>query len=135
MKFGPASPREAIGGVTVHTLRQGALVLKKGTTIGAAEVEALEKAGVKEIVVVRLEQGDVSEDVAAAGIAQAEPSLLSDRLLDIAARFSALYARRDWTVVSDDAALSEARMALALATRHALVNGLSWLGIQVPDRM
>ena len=71
MKFGPASPKDAIGGVTVHTLRQGALVLKKGTTIGAAEVEALEKAGVKEIVVVRLEQGDVSEDVAAAGIAQA----------------------------------------------------------------
>src|SRR6185369_9962782 len=29
------------------------------------------KAGVKEIVVVRLEQGDASEDVAAAGIAQA----------------------------------------------------------------
>src|SRR4051812_14520746 len=33
MKFGPASPADAIGGVTVHTLRQGALVLKKGTTI------------------------------------------------------------------------------------------------------
>ena len=65
MKFGPASPAEAIGGVTVHTLRQGALVLKKGTTVGTAEVEALKKAGVKEIVVVRLEQGDVSEDAAA----------------------------------------------------------------------
>ena len=71
MKFGPASPMEAIGGVTVHTLRQGPLVLKKGTTIGHAEVEALTRAGVKEIVVVRLEDGDVSEDVAAAGIAQA----------------------------------------------------------------
>src|ERR1700726_1580649 len=71
MKFGPASPVEAIGGVTVHTLRQGPLVLKKGTTIGPAEVEALRGAGVKEIVVVRLEDGDVSEDVAAAGIAQA----------------------------------------------------------------
>ena len=71
MKFGPASPAEAIGGVTVHTLRQGPLVLKKGTTIGPGEVEALDKAGVKEIVVVRLEQGDVSEDVAAASIAQA----------------------------------------------------------------
>ena len=71
MKFGPASPADAIGGVTVHTLRQGSLVLKKGTTIGAAEVEALNKAGVKEIVVVRLEDGDVSEDVAAASIAQA----------------------------------------------------------------
>ncbi len=71
MKFGPASPMEAIGGVTVHTLRQGSLVLKKGTTIGPAEVEALTRAGVKEIVVVRLEQGDVSEDVAAASLAQA----------------------------------------------------------------
>ena len=71
MKFGPASPADAIGGVTVHTLRQGSLVLKKGTTIGAAEVEALTRAGVAEVVVVRLEDGDVSEDVAAASIAQA----------------------------------------------------------------
>src|SRR6201747_851032 len=71
MKFGPASPADAIGGVPVPTLRPGALVLKKGTTIGPEEVEALTKAGVAEIVVVRLEQGDVSEDVAAASIAQA----------------------------------------------------------------
>jgi molybdenum cofactor cytidylyltransferase len=71
MKFGPASPADAIGGVTVHTLRQGPLVLKKGTTIGPAEVDALNKAGVAEIVVVRLEAGDVSEDEAAASIAQA----------------------------------------------------------------
>jgi molybdenum cofactor cytidylyltransferase len=71
MKFGPASPADAIGGVTVHTLRQGSLVLKKGTTVGAAEVEALTRAGVREIVVVRLEDGDVSEDVAAASIAEA----------------------------------------------------------------
>jgi molybdenum cofactor cytidylyltransferase len=71
MKFGPASPADAIGGVTVHTLRQGALVLKKGTTIGPDEVEALEKAGVKEVVVIRLEEGDVSEDIAAGSIARA----------------------------------------------------------------
>src|SRR6202035_3146148 len=43
----------------------------KGTTIGPAEVDALTKAGVKEVVVVRLEDGDVSEDVAAASIAKA----------------------------------------------------------------
>jgi molybdenum cofactor cytidylyltransferase len=71
MKFGPASPADAIGGVTVHTLRQGSLVLKKGTTIGPAEVESLTKAGVNDVVVVRLEPGDVSEDAAAASIAQA----------------------------------------------------------------
>jgi molybdenum cofactor cytidylyltransferase len=71
MKFGPANPADAIGGVTVHTLRQGPLVLKKGTTIGPVEAEALTRAGVKEVVVVRLEDGDVSEDAAAASIAQA----------------------------------------------------------------
>ncbi|MFZ0766945.1 MAG: molybdopterin-binding/glycosyltransferase family 2 protein, partial [Bradyrhizobium sp.] len=53
------------------TLRQGSLVLKKGTTIGPAEVAALDREGVREVVVVRLEDGDVSEDVAAAGIARA----------------------------------------------------------------
>lgn len=71
MKFGPAKPEDALGGVTVHTLRQGALVMKKGTTIGAAEVAALKNAGVEQIVVIRLEKGDVSEDVAAADIAKA----------------------------------------------------------------
>jgi molybdenum cofactor cytidylyltransferase len=71
MKFGPAAPAGAVGGVTVHTLRQGSLVLKKGTTIGPAEVDALTAAGVKEIVVVRLEDGDISEDAAASAIAQA----------------------------------------------------------------
>ena len=71
MKFGPATPADAVGGITVHTLRQGSLVLRKGTTIGPAEVEALTQAGVTKIVVVRLEDGDISEDAAAAGIAQA----------------------------------------------------------------
>lgn len=71
MKFGPAKPDEAIGGVTVHTLRQGSLVMKKGTTVGRAEADALKAAGIEHVVVVRLEEGDVSEDVAAADIAQA----------------------------------------------------------------
>jgi len=71
MKFGPRRPADAIGGVTVHSLRHNGLLLKKGTTIGAAEVAALQKAGVAEIVVVQLEPGDVSEDVAAADVARA----------------------------------------------------------------
>ncbi len=71
MKFGPVSPREAAGATAVHTIRQGALVLKKGTLIGPAEVQALEQAGIPQIVVARLEPGDVSEDEAAASIAAA----------------------------------------------------------------
>src|SRR3954469_18478430 len=71
MKFGPVPPREAEGATAVHTIRQGSLVLKKGTLIGAAEVAALEAAGIKDVVVARLEPGDVSEDKAAAEIAKA----------------------------------------------------------------
>jgi molybdenum cofactor cytidylyltransferase len=55
----------------VHSIRQGALVLKKGTMIGKAEIAALHAAGIPEIVVARLEPGDVSEDTAAAEIAAA----------------------------------------------------------------
>jgi molybdenum cofactor cytidylyltransferase len=104
MKFGPASPAEAIGGVTVHTLRQGSLVLKKGTTIGPAEVEALKKAGVKEIVVVRLEQGDVSEDVAAASIAEAVTGegIIAERAFTGRAN---LFAGRAGVLVVDRAAV------------------------------
>jgi len=71
MKFGPVPPRQAEGATAVHTIRQGSLVLKKGTLIGAAEVAALEAAGIKDVVVARLEPGDVSEDKAAAEIAKA----------------------------------------------------------------
>jgi len=71
MKFGAVAPKEALGATAVHTIRQGTLVLKKGTLLGAAEVAALEAAGIKNIVVARLEPGDVSEDVAAAEIAEA----------------------------------------------------------------
>lgn len=71
MKFGPVSPKDAIGGVTVHAIRQGNLVLKKGALIGPDEVIAMLHAGVTEIVVARLDDGDVSEDIAAASIAEA----------------------------------------------------------------
>jgi molybdenum cofactor cytidylyltransferase len=71
MKFGPLPPAEALGATAVHSIRQGGLVLKKGTRIGPAEIEALQAAGVAELVVARLEEGDVSEDAAAAEIASA----------------------------------------------------------------
>ena len=37
MKFGPVAPADAIGGVTVHAIRQNGFVLKKGTMIGAVK--------------------------------------------------------------------------------------------------
>ncbi|HVY56495.1 MAG TPA: molybdopterin-binding/glycosyltransferase family 2 protein [Xanthobacteraceae bacterium] len=71
MKFGALSPAEAEGGIAVHSIRKDGLVLRKGTRIGKNEVAALEAAGIAEIVVARLDPGDVSEDTAAADIAAA----------------------------------------------------------------
>jgi molybdenum cofactor cytidylyltransferase len=71
MKFGAVPVGEAEGGVAVHSIRQSGLVLKKGTLIGKAEIAALKSAGIAEIVVARIEPGDVSEDAAAAEIAAA----------------------------------------------------------------
>jgi molybdenum cofactor cytidylyltransferase len=71
MKFGAVPVAEAIGATAVHSIRQGDLVLKKGTRIGPEHVRALQSAGIGEIVVARLEPGDVSEDQAAAEIADA----------------------------------------------------------------
>jgi molybdenum cofactor cytidylyltransferase len=71
MKFGAVPVDEAEGCVTVHSIRQSGLVLKKGTLIGKPEIAALKAAGIGEIVVARIEPGDVSEDAAAAEIAAA----------------------------------------------------------------
>ena len=81
MKFGAVAPKNARGATAVHTIRQGDLVLKKGTLIGPAEIAALEAAGIKDVVVAQLEPGDVSEDVAAADIAKkvAGPGVHIDR--------------------------------------------------------
>ncbi|HEY4775550.1 MAG TPA: molybdopterin-binding protein, partial [Xanthobacteraceae bacterium] len=71
MKFGAVSPAEAEGGIVVHSIRKGSLVLKKGTLVGPPEVAALTAAAIDRITVARLEPGDVSEDAAAADIAMA----------------------------------------------------------------
>ncbi len=69
MKFGPVPIREAVGGTLAHALKEGSLVLKKGTVIAEAHVQALFEAGVAEIVVARPEPGDIGENEAAERIA------------------------------------------------------------------
>jgi len=81
MKFGAVPIKDALGATAVHSIRQGDLVLRKGTLIGDKEIVALAAAGVEEIVVARVEAGDVSEDQAAADIAAAiaGPDVRPDR--------------------------------------------------------
>ncbi|WP_349371915.1 molybdopterin-binding protein [Salinarimonas sp.] len=71
MIFATLPVREAIGALSVHSVKAPGIVLKKGAPIGEAEAAALAEAGIAEIVAVRLEPGDVGEDAAAARLATA----------------------------------------------------------------
>ncbi len=71
MKLGPVPVGEAIGAVLVHTTRAGGRTIAKGTTLLAADVEALAAAGVTEVICARIEKDELDEDTAAAAIAAA----------------------------------------------------------------
>jgi molybdenum cofactor cytidylyltransferase len=121
MKFGPVAPADALGATAVHTIRQGALVLKKGTLIGAAEVAALTAAGIPELVVARLEPGDVAEDLAASEIAAAAAGEGARIDLAFTGRCN-LFAERPGVLVVDKDAidrLNRVDEAITLATLAA----------------
>lgn len=71
MRFGHVPLDQAEGAILAHSehLPQGRL--RKGQVLGAKEIAALHAAGIAEIVVARLEAGDVTEDLAAARLAGA----------------------------------------------------------------
>ena len=71
MKFGTVALDQAEGGILAHSVRQENIVLKKGAVLSAANIEALRAAGVSRLVVAQLEEGDVTEDEAAAEVAVA----------------------------------------------------------------
>ena len=71
MKFGLVPPGDAKGGIVVHSIRRSGLALKKGSVVGDADIAALKAAGIKAIMVARIEPDDVSEDTAAAELAAA----------------------------------------------------------------
>jgi molybdenum cofactor cytidylyltransferase len=71
MIFGALPLAEAEGAILAHGLQRPGLVFKKGRRLSAADLAALARAGVSEVIAARLEPGDVGEDAAAAAIAAA----------------------------------------------------------------
>ena len=71
MKFGRVPVSEAEGTVLAHSVGAGGARLKKARLLTAADVAMLIEAGVAEIVVARLEAGDLGEDEAARRLALA----------------------------------------------------------------
>ncbi len=72
------------------------------------------------------------EVVAAAG-EQLEPHLVAAYLLELAQAFQTYY--NDHQFLVDEADVRDARLALALAVRQVLANGLDLLGVSAPEKM
>jgi molybdenum cofactor cytidylyltransferase len=121
MKFGSFPIEEARGGVAVHSIRTDKLVLKKGTTIGNAEIAALRAAGVKEIAVAMLEPGNVGEDEAAQALANAAkgPNVRADEAFTGRAN---LFAEKAGVLIVDKSRIDRLNMideAITFATLPA----------------
>ena len=83
MKFGAVSLDQAVGAVLAHSLAVEGSRIRKGRVLGPDDITALEKAGYDDIIVARLEPGDLAEDAAAAALADAlvrDPALAGLRL-------------------------------------------------------
>ncbi len=70
MKFGPVPLDEARGAIMAHSQRIGERMIRKGSVLDDAAMATLREAGREEVIVARLEPGDVPEDIAADRLAQ-----------------------------------------------------------------
>lgn len=61
------------------------------------------------------------------------PQKIPHYIEELAQAFSAFY--RDCRVVTDDVALTQARLALCVATKRVIADGLGLLGVGAPERM
>ncbi|WP_380058542.1 molybdopterin-binding protein [Falsihalocynthiibacter sp. SS001] len=71
MKFGSVPLSEALGGILAHSvpLKEGRM--RKGKVLGSSALDQLRNAGITEVVVAQLEDGDIEENAAASSIAEA----------------------------------------------------------------
>ena len=65
MKFGPTPLEDAKGAIMAHSQKIGERMIRKGSLLDDAAIEALRASGRTEVICARLEPGDVPEDIAA----------------------------------------------------------------------
>ena len=132
MKFGVVGLGSAEGAILAHSVAAGALRLRKGRVLSAQDLASLADAGVLEVVVARLEHGDVPEDAAAEHLADG----LAGAGVSVDAPFTGrvnLYASLAGLVSVDRdavAAFNDVDEAITLATLpdHARVAARTMIG-------
>ena len=73
------------------------------------------------------------EEILPEAAALRAPQRISRYVEELASTFSAFY--RDCRVITDDQELTQARLALCVATKAAIASGLGILGVDAPERM
>jgi molybdenum cofactor cytidylyltransferase len=71
VRFGDVPLAEAEGAILAHSLRLGAVALKKGRVLSPADIEQLAAAGIDRVVAARVDPRDLREDAAADRVAAA----------------------------------------------------------------
>lgn len=118
MKFGSILVEQAEGCILAHGVRGQISVFKKGKLLSAQDIAELQKAGVRNIVVARLETSDMPEDLAAQKIAAAASGPSSEAQAAFTGRAN-IYAREAGIVLIDESrvkALNHLHESLTLAT-------------------
>ncbi|MFH1091337.1 MAG: arginine--tRNA ligase [Pseudomonadota bacterium] len=111
-------------------------VFKTAAEAGLAEVKAEEAdlnllAKAEELALMR--HLAAFPDVVSGAAVCLEPHRLTHYLTELAKKFHPYY--NQYRFVSQDAALSKARLALAAAVRIVVANGLTLLGVSAPEKM
>lgn len=96
---------------------------------GAAPLELLKEPAEDEL----MRKLATFEEVTLEAAAQRSPQKMTRYVEELASDFSAFY--RDCKVVTEDADLTQARLALCVATKRVLADGLGLLGVSAPERM
>lgn len=118
MIFGALPLQECRGAILAHAVRAGDQLFKKGRYLSDADLAALAAHGHEQVVVARLEAGDIGEDQAAASLARA----VAGSGLRIDPPFTGranLFAETDGLLCLDDSvvdAINEIDEAMTLAT-------------------
>ena len=108
MKFGPIPVAEAAGAILAHSVQAGKNRLRKGLMLDAGHVAQMTEAGLNDVVVARLEAGDMHEDAAARLLAEAlvpDPESAKLRVTEAFTGRVNLIADTEGVVVLDVAAL------------------------------
>ncbi|MEJ1097617.1 MULTISPECIES: arginine--tRNA ligase [unclassified Pseudoxanthomonas] len=106
---------------------------EKGYVYDQAQgIAALDQLSDEPSLLLMVELSRYPETVEGAGQAL-EPHLIAQYLRELAYAFQTWYDGAP--ILIDDAAVRNARLAVALAVRQALANGLELLGVSAPERM